>query len=101
MLTYFFEDVPQDPKTLSPPVTGPWINLSEAETERPPSRSSTPTSLTADSLLHSGIVCLTGKKTHIYHASRTSVGLTISFSLANLNMWLSLAFGCEIFNFEL
>ncbi|XP_051737088.1 pleckstrin homology domain-containing family G member 4B isoform X2 [Ctenopharyngodon idella] len=57
-------DLSQDPKTLSPPVTGPRINLSDAsaqaETERPPSRSSTPTSLTADGLLHSGIVCLTG-----------------------------------------
>lgn len=67
---FSFEDLAQDPKTLSPPVTGPRINLSDAsaqaETERPPSRSSTPTSLTADGLLHSGIVCLTGKK-HIYH----------------------------------
>jgi len=65
MLTYSFEDLSQDPKTLSPPVTGPRVNHSDApvqaETERP-SRSSTPTSLKADGLLHSGTVCLTGKK---------------------------------------
>ncbi|XDV46493.1 hypothetical protein PO909_014380 [Leuciscus waleckii] len=58
------QDFSQDPKTLSPPLTGPRINHSDAsaqaETERPPSRSSTPTSLKADGLLHSGIVCLTG-----------------------------------------
>ncbi|XP_067301657.1 pleckstrin homology domain-containing family G member 4B isoform X2 [Pseudorasbora parva] len=58
------QDLAQDPNTQSPPVTGPRINLSDAsaqaETERPPSRSSTPTSLKADGLLHAGIVCLTG-----------------------------------------
>lgn len=74
MLTYSFEDLSQDPKTLSPSVTGPRINLSDAsaqaETERPPSRSSTPPALTADGLLHSGMVCLTGeKKTHLSNFS--------------------------------
>ncbi|XP_058619751.1 pleckstrin homology domain-containing family G member 4B [Onychostoma macrolepis] len=58
------QDLSQDSKSLSPPVIGPRINLSDAsaqaETERPPSRSSTPPALTADGLLHSGMVCLTG-----------------------------------------
>uniref|UniRef100_A0A9J7XTL3 Si:dkey-65j6.2 n=1 Tax=Cyprinus carpio carpio TaxID=630221 RepID=A0A9J7XTL3_CYPCA len=58
------QDLSQDSKTLSPPLTGPRINLSDAsaqaETERPPSRSSTPPALTADGLLHSGMMCLTG-----------------------------------------
>ncbi|XP_043086078.1 LOW QUALITY PROTEIN: pleckstrin homology domain-containing family G member 4B [Puntigrus tetrazona] len=58
------QDLSQDSKTLSPPATGPRINLSDssaqAETERPPSRSSTPPALTADGLFHSGMMCLTG-----------------------------------------
>ncbi|KAL1250380.1 hypothetical protein QQF64_021385 [Cirrhinus molitorella] len=58
------QDLSQDPKTLSPPVAGPQINLSDtsaqAETDRPPSRSSTPPPLKADGFLHSGMVCLTG-----------------------------------------
>ncbi|XP_051955640.1 pleckstrin homology domain-containing family G member 4B-like isoform X2 [Xyrauchen texanus] len=59
------QDGPQDPKTLPPAVTGPQINLSDTLTaqtdkEKPPSRSSTPPSLKADGLLHSGLLCLTG-----------------------------------------
>ncbi|XP_052450678.1 pleckstrin homology domain-containing family G member 4B isoform X1 [Carassius gibelio] len=58
------QDLSQDSKALSPPLTGPRINLSDtsaqAETERPPSRSSTPPVLTADGFLHSGMMCLTG-----------------------------------------
>ncbi|XP_050952817.1 pleckstrin homology domain-containing family G member 4B isoform X1 [Labeo rohita] len=58
------QDLSQDPKTLSPHVTGPRINLSDtsvqAETDRPPSRSSTPPPLKANGFLHSGMVCLTG-----------------------------------------
>ncbi|XP_021325725.1 uncharacterized protein KIAA1755 homolog isoform X2 [Danio rerio] len=58
------KDLPQDPKSQCAPVPGSRINhpdgLTPAETERRPSRSSTPPTLKADALLHAGIVCLTG-----------------------------------------